>query len=239
MKKPTAGGGWPSVWYAFAKARRAGGLWRLYKALRRPNTCKTCAVGMGGQRGGMVNEAGRYPEVCKKSIQAMVADLGGAVHRNFFDDFSLEKLRGFSSRELEAAGRLVQPLCAGPLDSHYRPISWEDALERIAAKLQKTDPDERLLLPERTLVQRGGISPPVGRAALRNQSRQQLLLLLPPGLRRGLELDHRLGHGHGAARRHRALRPDLPARRQPGLQPSPAHALADRPAAAEAGRSSS
>ena len=37
------------------------------------------ALGMGGQSGGMVNEAGHFPEVCKKSLQAMVADMQGAV----------------------------------------------------------------------------------------------------------------------------------------------------------------
>ena len=30
---------------------------------------------MGGQLGGMVNEQGRFPEFCKKSVQAMGADL--------------------------------------------------------------------------------------------------------------------------------------------------------------------
>ena len=51
----------------------------MWKALRSRNACKTCALGMGGQRGGMVDEAGRFPEVCKKSVQAMAADLQGAI----------------------------------------------------------------------------------------------------------------------------------------------------------------
>ena len=34
---------------------------------------KTCALGMGGQAGGTVNESGHFPEVCKKSFQAMLA----------------------------------------------------------------------------------------------------------------------------------------------------------------------
>lgn len=120
-------------------ARRVGVV-RMWKALRSRNACKTCALGMGGQLGGMVNEKGRFPEVCKKSIQAMAADMQGAIHEHFFDDFSLDQLRGFSSRELESAGRLTQPLYAGPLDSHYRRIDWEEAIQRIARKLQKTDP---------------------------------------------------------------------------------------------------
>ena len=120
MRRPRAGGGWKSIAYAFGRARRAGGLLRLYRALRSKNACKTCALGMGGQAGGMRNELGRYPEVCKKSIQAMAADMQGAIREHFFDDFSLRQLAGFTSRELEAAGRLVEPVFAGPLDGHFR-----------------------------------------------------------------------------------------------------------------------
>src|SRR5690606_5755911 len=121
---------------------RSVGMVRMWKSLRSKNACKTCALGMGGQRGGMVNEKGHFPEVCKKSVQAMAADLQGAIHEHFFDDFSIQQLKAFSPRELEAAGRLTQPLCAGPLDSHYRRISWDEAIERIAKKLKKTDPQE-------------------------------------------------------------------------------------------------
>jgi len=144
-KHPTSGGGWRAIAYALHKAREGGGvrgMWRMYRALRSKNACKTCALGMGGQRGGMVNEAGKFPEVCKKSIQAMAADMQGGIHEHFASDFSLDKLRNFSSRELEGAGRITQPLYAGPLDSNYRNISWDDAIERISKKLKQTDPAE-------------------------------------------------------------------------------------------------
>lgn len=141
IKPRTSGGGWPAIAYTLRKARSVG-LWKMWKSLRSRNACKTCALGMGGQRGGMVNEQGRFPEVCKKSVQAMAADLQGAIHEHFFSDFSLDQLRAFSSRELEAAGRLTQPMFAGPLDSHYRAITWDDAIARIAKKLRKTDPRE-------------------------------------------------------------------------------------------------
>lgn len=141
MRSLSSGGGFPAIWYTLRKARGIG-LRRFWKAMRSRNACKTCALGMGGQLGGMVNEKGRFPEVCKKSIQAMAADLQGAMHPHFFDDFSLEKLRGFTSRELEASGRLVDPVYAGPLDSHYRKITWDEAIDRIAGKLKKTDPRE-------------------------------------------------------------------------------------------------
>lgn len=141
-KLPKSAGGWAALFYTLRKARQAGGLWRMYKALRTKNACKTCALGMGGQLGGMVNEAGHFPEVCKKSIQAMAADMQGRIPAGFFERFGLRELQGFTPREMEAAGRIVEPLCAGPDESNYRAISWDEALEKIAAKLRASLPDE-------------------------------------------------------------------------------------------------
>ena len=69
---------------------------------------------MGGQLGGMVNEAGHFPEVCKKSLQAMAADMQGGISPDFFARYSIAQLRAMSPRELEACGRLVDPIYAGP-----------------------------------------------------------------------------------------------------------------------------
>ena len=143
MKMVKAGGGWPAIRYAFRKAREAGGLLKFYRALRSRNACKTCALGMGGQQGGMVNEAGRFPEVCKKAMQAMAADMQGAIRPEFFDNYSIEQLKKFTPRELEASGRLTEPLLYDRARSdHYRPISWETAFTKIAEKLAALSADE-------------------------------------------------------------------------------------------------
>ncbi|MCZ6836965.1 MAG: FdhF/YdeP family oxidoreductase [Planctomycetota bacterium] len=142
MRKVKAGGGWPAIWYTLKQARATGGLRRMYLALRTRNTCKTCALGMGGQQGGMVNEKGKFPEVCKKSVQAMASDMQGAIPEHFFSDMSIEQLRALTSRELDLSGRLTEPLYAGPLDQNYKTISWDEAIERIGNKLAKTTPDE-------------------------------------------------------------------------------------------------
>src|SRR4249919_39167 len=110
MKPYKAGGGWPAVFYTWRKAREAGGLLKLWRAMRSKNACKTCALGMGGQRGGMVNELGYFPEVCKKSLQAMVADMQGAIRSDFWQRYSPRELQQFSPREMEACGRLVEPV---------------------------------------------------------------------------------------------------------------------------------
>lgn len=142
MKALTAGGGLQAIVYSLRKGREAGGVLKLYRALRSNNACKTCALGMGGQLGGMVNETGHFPEVCKKSIQAMTADMQGAIPEEFFGRVTLEQMKAMTPRQLEAMGRLTKPLYAGPLDSRYREIDWDEAFHRITGKLQKSVPDE-------------------------------------------------------------------------------------------------
>ncbi len=139
-----AGGGWAAVRYGLRAAGRTGGALGMWRALRTRNACKTCALGMGGQLGGMVNERGHFPEVCKKSIQAMAADMRGALPGDFTEKVSLEALCALSSRELEAAGRLTRPLFAGRGDTHYRAVSWEEALSRVSATLRGISPNEAL-----------------------------------------------------------------------------------------------
>lgn len=142
MKKVKTGGGWPAVKYTFRKAREAGGLWKFWKAMRSKNACKTCALGMGGQRGGMVNELGHFPEVCKKSMQAMVADMQGAIGPEFWQAYSADHLKSFTPRELESCGRLVAPMLHSAETGRYTPISWEDAVGRIAEKLSQLSPEQ-------------------------------------------------------------------------------------------------
>ena len=140
MTPMTSGGGWKAITYTLRTAQQVGWL-KLWRAMRSRNACKTCALGMGGQRGGMVNEAGHFPEVCKKSLQAMAADMQNGIASEFFARYSLSQLRSLSPRELEACGRLVDPIYAGPGDSHYRVIAWEEALDRLSRNLTASGPN--------------------------------------------------------------------------------------------------
>ena len=133
-------GGFHSIAYVLKKAREAGGIRALLRAMRTRNACKTCALGMGGQEGGMVNEKGSYPEFCKKSVQAMAADMQGAITEEFFEQYSITQLASMTPRELENCGRLTFPVVAGPLDLHYTPITWAEALKKVATRVKETDP---------------------------------------------------------------------------------------------------
>ncbi|NOT25917.1 MAG: hypothetical protein HOP16_07410 [Acidobacteria bacterium] len=95
---------------------------------------------MGGQLGGMVNEGDHFPEVCKKSLQAIASDMQDGITADFFSRFSIAQLRTLSSRELERCGRLVNPVYAGHGDSHYRVIAWDEALDRLARSLKAAGP---------------------------------------------------------------------------------------------------
>ena len=97
---------------------------------------------MGGERGGMVNEKGHFPEVCKKSIQAMGADLQPAITQEAIADLSFERMSRMTPREMERLGRLTMPMVAGPLDLAYRPIEWSDAIDRIVKSMKVVSPDE-------------------------------------------------------------------------------------------------
>ncbi|HLJ11609.1 MAG TPA: FdhF/YdeP family oxidoreductase [Planctomycetaceae bacterium] len=140
MKRMKSGGGWKAILYTMRMANRVGWL-PLWRAMRSKNACKTCALGMGGQMGGMVNEGGHFPEVCKKSLQAMASDMQDCISPEFFARYSIEQLRALSPRELEFCGRVVDPVYAGPGESHYRVISWDEALARVSDKLKSSGPE--------------------------------------------------------------------------------------------------
>ncbi|MGI8926284.1 MAG: FdhF/YdeP family oxidoreductase [Tepidiformaceae bacterium] len=144
MARPrvSAGGGFPAVWYVLKKGRESGGFWKLYRRLRSNNACKTCALGMGGQRGGMVNEAGHFPEVCKKSVQAQAGDMAGFIPEAYFRQTSIEQMAQLTSAGLERLGRLVFPIAAAEGDTHFRRISWDEALDLAGRHLRASAPNE-------------------------------------------------------------------------------------------------
>jgi molybdopterin-dependent oxidoreductase alpha subunit len=143
--KLSAGGGWPAVRYSFKMARKAGGILKLFKALHSKNTCKTCALGMGGQNGGMRNELGEGFQVCKKSMQAQAQDMHGAVTDAFWSRHSVDDLRNWSGRELESAGRLVKPLYHKKGATHFKVLSWEESTSLLLNRWRAADPQRSFL----------------------------------------------------------------------------------------------
>ncbi|MDP7005571.1 MAG: FdhF/YdeP family oxidoreductase [Phycisphaerales bacterium] len=134
-------GGIRSILYVVKKARESGGLCAMLRSMRTKNACKTCALGMGGQLGGMTNEDGKFPEFCKKSVQAMSSDMQGAITKEFFEKYSIYELSSMTPRELESCGRLVFPIKAGPLETHFKPVEWDEALGETSKLIKEMKPD--------------------------------------------------------------------------------------------------
>ncbi|MCS5621176.1 MAG: FdhF/YdeP family oxidoreductase, partial [Nitrospinaceae bacterium] len=138
IKLPRSAGGWGAIRYSLKMANRAGGLWPMLKALASRNNCKSCALGMGGQKGGMRDEKGHFPAVCNKSFMVQASDMQGAMAEDFFNQFDISTLSKWSPRDLELSGRLIQPVLCEPGDPNYHPISWSEAMNRVVDKLKTT-----------------------------------------------------------------------------------------------------
>jgi molybdopterin-dependent oxidoreductase alpha subunit len=139
MSRQIVGGGPKKVLYALATARRIG-LKNSAKALSSNNACKACGLGMGGQRGGMVNELGEFPSVCNKSIQAQSTDIQQPIPVEVLTH-ALSDLRELDGHELEHLGRLGTPVYKPAGGDRYAPVEWDWALDHAAARLAATDPD--------------------------------------------------------------------------------------------------
>jgi molybdopterin-dependent oxidoreductase alpha subunit len=138
---PRTVGGWSAIRNSLKMANRAGGLWPMLKALASKNNCKSCALGMGGQKGGMRDEKGHFPAVCNKSFMAQASDMQGAIPENFFNQFDIPTLSNWTPQDLELSGRLTQPVICEPGDSHYRQITWHEAIDRVTTKLNSISAD--------------------------------------------------------------------------------------------------
>jgi molybdopterin-dependent oxidoreductase alpha subunit len=137
-----SGGGFPALVYSLRKARESGGVLRFYRRMSLKNACKTCAVGMGGQRGGMRNEVGTALEVCKKSFQAQAADMMPGIPESFFAQHAHADLLRWDNKQLEDAGRIAFPLLYEAGATHWRRIGWKEALERASSALRDTPPNQ-------------------------------------------------------------------------------------------------
>ena len=144
MARPrvSAGGGWPAIAYTLQKAFSVGNPLEFYRRMRSRNACKTCSLGMGGQRGGMVNEAGHFPEVCKKSFQAQAGDMQGPVTEHALRGLPFRRLETLTSAELDRLGRIAFPLIADAGDEGFRRIGWDVALDLAAEAFGGAAPEQ-------------------------------------------------------------------------------------------------
>jgi molybdopterin-dependent oxidoreductase alpha subunit len=136
--RPIVGGGLAKIAYAAGTVRDIG-VGKAAKALTAHNSCKACGLGMGGQKGGMVNEQGDFPSVCNKSIQAQSTDIQPAIADEWLTA-PLARLQALSGRELEHLGRLDAPLWKAPGADRFTPIGWDAAIGLATQGLARATP---------------------------------------------------------------------------------------------------
>lgn len=132
------GGGPKKVLYTLRTVGKIG-VGKATKALTSKNTCKACAYGMGGQRGGMTNELDEFPSVCNKSVQAQSTDIQPAIPPEIFAH-ELKDLQALTGQEIEKLGRLNTPLYKAKDSNKLQPVDWDWALAHAGAQFKATDP---------------------------------------------------------------------------------------------------
>ena len=76
-------------------------------------------------------------DLCENGVKHVTWELTRKlVDRTFFDAHSVTELAGWSDYDLEAAGRLSEPICYDAASDKYVPISWEDAFVLVGKALR-------------------------------------------------------------------------------------------------------
>lgn len=85
-------------------------------------------------------------EYCENGIKAIAEEAQKkTIGREFFAQHSVAELADWSDMKLGKAGRLAEPMILRAGASHYEPISWDDAFQRLAQKLkQLASPNEAI-----------------------------------------------------------------------------------------------
>ncbi|MBU3821665.1 FdhF/YdeP family oxidoreductase [Flavobacteriaceae bacterium XHP0103] len=90
------------------------------------------------------DERSSLGEYCENGIKAMTEEIQKTlIDRNFFATHSVDELAGWSDFEIGKSGRLSEPMYLPKGATHYQPISWDNAFNKIAKHLNSLEnPDE-------------------------------------------------------------------------------------------------
>ncbi|MEM9382982.1 MAG: FdhF/YdeP family oxidoreductase [Planctomycetota bacterium] len=143
---PRSVAGLKAVKTALAHMRREGhGTFGALKTLSRVNQkggfdCPGCAWPDPDDRRSMV------AEYCENGAKAVAEETTRRrCDADYFARHSVADLAALSDFELSQVGRLTEPMALAAGDTHYRPISWDDALGRVAEHLRGLSSPDRAL----------------------------------------------------------------------------------------------
>ena len=105
--------------------------WRILNQ----GVCDGCALGTKGMRDWTVDEV----HLCNVRLRLLGLNTMPAMDPALLGD--VNRLRSMSSRELRELGRLPYPMLRRRGDRGFVRISWDEALNRVAARIRSTDPE--------------------------------------------------------------------------------------------------
>ncbi len=80
--------------------------------------------------------SGLHLDICENGVKHVTWELAPAkANREFFAGHTVSELAGWSDYDLEAAGRLAEPMSYDAASDRYEPISWEDAFALVGETL--------------------------------------------------------------------------------------------------------
>lgn len=106
--------------------------WRIL----RDGVCDGCALGTSGLKDWTIEGV----HVCNIRLRLLRLNTMGALDIRLLEE--VEALKSKTSAELRELGRLPYPLRRKKGEKGFQRISWGEALDRIALKMCKTDPDK-------------------------------------------------------------------------------------------------
>jgi len=135
----TSAAGIPAVLHSFQHVFGEAGLFRGLKALGKLNQkggfdCPSCAwPDPDDERSGIA-------EYCENGAKA-VADEATAkkLTPEFFAQHAVSELAGLTDYEIGRKGRIAQPMYLPKGATHYQPVTWDAAFDKIATTLNKLD----------------------------------------------------------------------------------------------------
>ncbi|MEO8086199.1 MAG: FdhF/YdeP family oxidoreductase [Bacteroidota bacterium] len=144
-KPKTVAAGIPAVIESASHILSEMGLTRGLKALNKLNQkdgydCPGCAWPDPD------NERSSIAEYCENGAKAIAEEATTKIlTADFFSKHSVEELAQLNDYEIGKKGRVAIPVYLPKGATHYQPISWEDAFEKIAYNLHALDlPDEAI-----------------------------------------------------------------------------------------------
>lgn len=83
-------------------------------------------------------------DICENGAKAIAWEVTDKqVNASFFAENTVQSLLTWGDHELEAAGRLTQPLKYDAVSDCYKPLSWQQAFDEIGERLQSySDPNQ-------------------------------------------------------------------------------------------------